>query len=327
VIPTKVGKFSIRKGRARKRGRYCFYGPGSGGKTTLACSAPGALTMSMEDGARELDVACVRFDEKTDRVHPLSFGEVLDGLAEVAKLAPGDIETFVLDGTHVLDALIQAEVCRVNGWPSIAEPGYGKGERECMALLRQVFARLDDINSRLNIRIILTGHDKVATFKNPEAAEYGHYDLAMVKNKETDLPGFVYGWCDVYGFLRFETLTEEIGKKEKARTVAVAVQGARVMHLQRTTAYVAKCRYGGPANLALTHDDGTPCTWSELFADLEDKAPERLRAEIERLIPDADAATGGVVKAWLAKVGDDPNALTQGLENLRKKIATKEVTA
>ncbi len=321
MIPAKIGKFNIRKSRTAKRGRYVFYGPGSVGKTTLACSAPGVVVMSMEDGARELDAPPFVFDEATERVYPMSIGEVNEALSSLAN-APdlGELETLVIDGTHVLDALIQAEVMRVNGWKSIAEPGFDKGERECLALVRQTFARLDDINSRRNVRIILTGHDRVANFKNPEGAEYGHFDLAMVKTRQVDVPGFVYGWADVFGFMRFQALTEEIGKKDKARTVAVAAQGDRVMHLRRTTAYVAKCRYGGDGDMALTAPDGTPYSWADLFAHLEDKMPERIRAEIEALIPSADTATGDVVKVWLSKVGNDPLALTQGLENLKKKI-------
>lgn len=322
-IPDKLGGFSISKGRRKKRGRYVFYGPGSVGKTTLALSAPGALVMSMEDGDREFDVARYVFDDKTERVYPTSLEEVKKALHSLLT-APdlGGIETLVVDGFHELDRLSQSQACAEGKWSNIAEPGYGKGERATMDVFRPVWALLDSINSQRNLRIIVTGHDNVANFKNPEGAEYGHFDLMGTKNAQVSIPGLVYGKVDVYGFMRFEPLTAVEGKKDKARVVSVGEQGARMMYLRKTTAWVAKCRYGGPPAVELTRPDGEPKTWADIFAELETKEAEPLRQEIERLLVRADRDLREKVRGWVRHAGEDVGVLSRMLEGLKVQLGT-----
>ncbi len=327
-------KFASGRGRSRAPGRYVLYGPGSVGKTTLAASAPSPYFVCIEDGAREFDVGYALFDAATKRRTPCCYEEVSDVLDWIASGVDGGptslvidgerIQTLVLDGTHQLDILVQDFVMRQNTrWKSIQEAGFGKGEAEVLNQWRPLVTKLEDINTRLGVRIVLLGHAQVINFKDPEGAEIGRTDLMVTKHTKGDVAGFLYGWADVFALARFELLTGIVGKGDRARTVAVAAEPERELLLSWTTAYQAKCRFGGPASMKMTRD-GMPRPWSEIFGDLEDKAPNRLREAIEALLPQVDEETAAKAKAWLANVGDDVPALSKGLDNMKKKIESKE---
>lgn len=317
--PNKIGKFGIDTGVSKTPPRYVIYGPGSVGKSTLAASAPKPLFLCAEDGARELKVSRFRFDDAARRVYPVKYEEVSEALAAVAQGDIGDRETLVLDGGHALDVLIQEYVMRQNPkWKSIQTAGFGVGEAEVLNMWRPIIARLDEINTRRNMRIVLTGHQQIIKFKNPEGAEFDRYDLAVTKHPKGDVAAFLYGWADVFAFARFETLTQEIGK----RTVAVSADPERVLQLSWTNAYQAKCRLGGPDTVPLS-SNGVARSWDEVFGEIENKAADVIRAQIESMLSSVDEATRTRVTQWLSKVGDDTPALAQGLENLKKKTNEK----
>lgn len=320
TTPSKIGKFTIDCEQSKTPPRYIIYGVGSVGKTTLATSSPRPLFLCMEDGAREFKVPRVRFDDAAKRYYPLRYEEVIETLGEIAKGDIGDRETLVLDGIHALDVLIQDYVLRQNPkWKSIQTAGFGVGEAEVLNMWRPIIARLDEINTRKGVRIVLTGHQQIIKFKNPEGAEFDRYDLLVTKHPKGDVAAFLYGWAEVFAFARFEVLTQEIGK----RTVAVSAQSERVLQLAWTNAYQAKCRLGGPDTVALS-ESGVPRSWDEVFGALEAKAPEVLREQIETLALEFDDETRGKVSKALAKVGDDTSSLAQLLENVKKKIDEKK---
>jgi hypothetical protein len=323
MTPNKIGKYTLTRGRSRTRPRYVIYGAGSVGKTTLAASAPNPLFVQIEDGAREFDVVRPKFDDATGREVPRSYEEVIDLLSALATSDLGDRETLVLDGLHQLDVLVQDYVCRQNPkWKSIQTAGFGVGESEVLDKWRAVTTRLEDINTRKNMRVVLTGHAQVAKFKNPEGAEFDRYDLAVTKHPKGDVAAFLYGWAEVFAFAKFETLTHEVGK----RTVGLNIASDRIMHLTWTNAFQAKCRLGGPETIQLSRD-GTPRSWAEIFGEIEDKAPERLRARIVSMLEYVDDDTRAKCQTWLAKVGDDVSALAQGLENMKKKAEERKMAA
>lgn len=319
--PNKIGGLTIKRGRSKAKPRYVIYGAGSVGKTTLASTAPKPLFLCLEDGAREFDVDYVEFEP--GRSYPTSFDETLTALERIAAGDVGDLETLVLDGFHQLDILIQTKVLSENNkWKSIQEAGFGKGEAEVLSKWRLVVAKLDEINTRKGLRIVLTGHHQIDKFKNPEGAEFNRYDMLVTKHPKGDVAAFLYGWAEVVGFARFETLTQEINK----RTVAVAVQGDRLLQLAWTNAYQAKCRLGGPDLIPLTRD-GVPRPWSEIFGEMENKDPDVLRAAIESLLPSVDDATQAKVRGWLPTVHNDVGQLAKGLENMKKKIEQGKAAA
>lgn len=317
----KIGKFNVVKGRDKTPPRYVIYGPGATGKTTLASSLPRSLWLCVDDGAREFDVSKVPFDDK-GRTVPRTAAEVLQALTDIINGDLGDADTFVLDGVTPLDMMVQEQVVQQNPkWKSIKTAGFGNGESETLLAWRPIIAKLDEINRRCKLRIVLIGHRQLRKYKNSSGADFGIFDLAATAHTEGDVPGFLFGWADVYAHAEQEMLTQEIGRPGAMATKGVAAEGDRLLHLAGTSAWVAKCRLSGaPPTVKLSHDDGSPKTWAEVFGDIEEKAPEKLRSQIDavlRVLPEADAVTA---RQWLTTVGDDVPTLARGLEKLRVKV-------
>ncbi len=324
----KIGKFNIESDKDDVPGRFILYGAGSVGKTTLACTAPAPMVLCIEDGAREFSrsVPRIRFDGD-GRVIPRDYMEVKGCLADIAA-APnvGDRKTLVIDGGSQLDVLVQERVVfeSKGKWKSIAQAGFGAGEAEVLMLWRPLTQLLEEINRKHKMRIVITAHVQISKFKDPEGVEFGKYDIMATQHAKGDVPGFLYNWAEVVGFAKFETLTQEVGPEKRTRTVAVAEQGDRMLHLQWTNAWQAKCRLSGaPADVNLTDSEGNPLDWQQVFGQFEEKAPELMRAEIQALLMDVDEAQRKTGTAFLARVGDDVPALARSLERLRRGAVKK----
>lgn len=321
----KIGKFTIESEQENVPGRFVIYGPGSVGKTTLVASAPNPLVLSMEDGARQFRVPTVKFDG--GRVVPSSLAEVREFLAALLAGDVGDCQTLVIDGAHALDRLVQDHALKANPkWKSIQTAGFGVGEAEVLTQWHLLVAQLDEVNRKKRMRIVFTAHSNTVKFKDPEGPEYDRYDLAVTKHPKGDVAAFLYGWADVFAFARFERLTQDVGPQGRERTVAVAEQGDRIMHLKWTSAYQAKCRLpGAPESIKLTNKDGSPRTWGDVFGPIEDRVAPRLRAELDSLVGLVqDEATATKTRAWIESVGDDIPTLSRALEKLKAQAKNKE---
>lgn len=261
----KVGNLSLTSGRSETPKRFIVYGPGSVGKTTLALSAPNPMVISCEDGAREFDAPTFRFAH--GGVTPRTLTEVEEALKQMLAADLGDRKTLVVDGFHQLDHLVSEDVLKRNPkWSSIQTAGFGVGEAEVLRRWRAVVDLIEQVNTIKQMRIIMTGHSQAVKFKDPEGSEFDRYDMQVTKHPKGDVAGFLFGWADVVGFAKFDRLTLDVGPDKRQRTVAVAQSGDRTLNLSWTNAWQAKCRIvGAPASVRLTHDDGAPKSWAEVF--------------------------------------------------------------
>lgn len=313
ALPSKVGKFAIADGPAHRPDKIVLYGVGSVGKSTLAASAPRPIFLCAEDGLASISAPKIEFEAasatRSARVTPRTIEEIYDVIAALEAEETG-FETFVLDGLTVVDNLCQDLVVRQNAkWKTIQTPGFGQGEAATLEVWRVLISKLDSLSIKRRMRLILIGHSIVTKFRNPEGPEFERYQLDVTTHPKGNVAGFLFGWADIFGFARFETLTVAEGK----RSIAFG-EGARILHLARANAYDAKCRPKGVR-------EKIPMSWDELADDIANgwRSPERLRDEFSRLLEQVDPETRKAAEAWLPTAGDDAHALSQAIDRLRGK--------
>lgn len=280
----------IKRKLSKRPPRIVIHGVASVGKTTLAAHAPNPVFICCEDGAREVDAAVYTFDDK-DRVVPKTLDEFRAAVRDITKNHDG-YQTLVIDGVSDLDRLVAQHLCAKNPkWGGdIQFLGYGRPEALILGIWREMVVEFEEANNA-GLGIILLGHSRVENFAPPDAPNYSRYQLSVTSHKLGDVAGLLFGWSDIYGFARFVQMTTESGK----RTIGTGIQGARVMHLQRTDSHDAKCRYkNAPAQI--------PMSWSELERVMSagDLKPEDLRSQIEALLPQLPEDKRAATTTWLA---------------------------
>jgi hypothetical protein len=286
----------IKKGRSKRPFVGILYGEPGVGKSFFASNAPTPLFHCLEDGVRKLDCAKWVYEEGVvDRLRPNSFEEFKAAFESSVK-DPGGCETLVLDGLGTLDKLLQEDLLRRNpGWKTIAQGagGYGNGEAAVLQEWRAFYALIERAVQK-GLNVLMLGHSKLSEFKNPEGAIYNYHSLDVQDHKRGNVAGFLREQADFVGFARYEPLLREEGK----RTVAVGVQGTRILCLQNTNAFIAKFRaehMGVPAQI--------PLSWPE-FTKLLNARPEvteeQVRAEITALLPKLPTEKQAATAKWLA---------------------------
>jgi len=283
--------------------RAVLYGTSSIGKTTLAANAPSPVFLCVEDGARQAGADAWMFDG--DRVTPNSLEEFRTALAAITKSHDG-YQTLVVDGLDALDKLAMKHLVdknpRWNG--NFAHEGYGKPESMLLGVWREVVVDLERANNA-GLNIILLGHSRVEKFAAPDMPQIDRYQISVTSHKLGDVAGFLSGWSDIVGFCKFEPMLIEEGR----RTRGVGIQGARMMYLQRTDSFDAKCRYkNAPAVI--------PMSWDELERVMtgSDLTCDGVRAQLLELAPRLPEARRSAMLGWLETENLTLDILVQGLD-------------
>lgn len=322
-MPTVAATAPIRairtqKGQLKAALRYIFYGDNGIGKSTLAAHAPAPIWLDIEDGSGRLDVErfVFRFGSNGEPLPgghvPLSFGEVI-GAIDALTATPHAFQTLIVDTTDRLESLMWAMICDRDRKTSIEDYGYGKGYIAALDEWRKLCLALDRLRSARGVSVVLLAHSQIRTFKNPSGDDYDRYQL-RVNDKAA---GFLKEWADVVGFCAFE---EGGGKLDKNDDRAKGYStGKRFVHFERTAAYDAKTRIVLPSKVEL--DPRNP--WEPLAKAVDDgislTAPE-LRALIDaELARIGDAELAPKVAATVKKTGDDVEALSRFVNNLKKQ--------
>lgn len=285
--------------------RIMVFGTPGVGKSTLACSAPGAIVVQGEEGTKRIKTS--RFPK------PGAWPEVLSEQIQSLIDDPHDYRTLVVDTLDGLEALVFADVCRESkncDSIDVACGGYGKGYNRAVDKWREMLSKLERLQAHRGMAVVLTAHSVVKTFHNPEAADYDRY-IPKMNEKAW---GVFYEWCDAVLFAQYETHAIGGAKlDDKAKAIST---GVRVLRTTRKAAWEAKNRYGFPETIPLPLENG----WSVIAQYLE--APKRLRAEIEALIAKADVALATSVRDWLAGVGENATELQEGLNRIKERLTT-----
>lgn len=222
---------NIRKGPQARSLRAVIYGPEGIGKSTLASKFPDAVFIDFEQGTDTMDVA--RFDT------PTSFDELIHLLKSIAQ--EDCCKSVVIDTADRLEGIITDHVCKVNGWNSIEEPGYGKGYTYLMQAWLEVLKVCDQVvDSGKNI--VIVAHAAMRKFEQPD--EMGAYDRWELKLQKKSAP-LIKEWADMVLFLNYKNNIVEDPKTKSKK----AVGGKRVMYATHSPTYDAKNRFGLPDSM------------------------------------------------------------------------------
>jgi len=230
------------------------------GKTTLACSAPRALLVPLEQGFAGVSI------NKTPMLE--AFSDVLTLLDEIiAKCQQKQFpyQTLAFDSATALERLIHDAVLRsdpqfVKGnkkalTMEAALGGYGKAYQYANELFNQFLQRCDYLAVNHAVNIILTCHVFAAKVVDPTAGEYDTWDLLLHSPKNQKSYGkreMLTQWADLVGFLHEPLYVTE----GKTLNKAISANKGRVLALNRTPGYVAGNRYGVASDIAIPREKG-----------------------------------------------------------------------
>lgn len=292
--------------------RVLLYGPEGIGKSTFANGAPSPIFLCPEDGTAELDVA--RLPE------PQSWSDVIDAVRLLGR-EQHEFRTLVIDTLDWIEPLCWRHVCAVGKKESIEDFGYGKGYLAALEEWRGLIVEIDKLRASRGMHIVMLGHSKVATFKNPEGDDYDRYSLKMHEKAG----GLLKEWVDAVLFANYETFVDKASDRARGKGLS---SGARVIHTERRAAWDAKNRYGMPEQIPLSWDEFAQS--AGLVAPKEHDAGKvaELRTEVMRIVGGiGDAALTEKVTAWLAtdnakdasKLAEMVNRMTKRAEDARAK--------
>jgi hypothetical protein len=316
---------AAKKGKIQAPQRWTVYGPEGVGKSSLFSYAPNPLWLDIEDGTAHLDVTRYPFRDGPDGHVPQGYAEVLGAIDDLTR-APHGYKTLVIDTADRLEALMWKYIVdRDNAGAggkltSVESYGYGKGYQVALDEWRNLCSRLDRLRTTRGMSIAFLAHSVIRTFKNPEATDFDRYQLAV----QEKAAGFLKGWSDVVGFLRFEEGVNDGPKGSRAKGWS---SDQRILCLSRKAAFDAKGR-GMPAEVEVNLDN----PWAAIQqaqSDAAKKAEEivaLIEAEVARI---GDEDLKGKVKTSVddAVAKGDVEALDRYLIALKGRPAAAAATA
>lgn len=146
----------------------------------------------------------------------------------------------VIDTIDWTERLIEDFVADEAGVDSVLAIPFGKGYAKCRTLVDELLSKLDELNSKKNMMIIILGHSQVKTYSSPT---HDPFDRYMMKLNDK-ISSKIEEWCDVLGFVNYKmSVKKGEGLKEVNRGVG---SGERTLFLNEKPAFKAKNRYALP---------------------------------------------------------------------------------
>lgn len=310
VIPSRMTMANVERGKKETPWRMEIYGPEGIGKSFFAAQSEKPIFLPTEDGTNQLNVA--RFPPAR------SFKDCLDAV-DVLRQDAHEYRTLVVDTLTSLESLLWDHICKRDGVENIESYGYGKGYEVALSEWRLFLRRIEELQAVRPMHVILIGHARLATFKNPEGPDYDRWGFEL----HPKAAGVLKKWADTVLFANFETfaLKNERDKKTNAlfsKGKAVS-SGARHLYAERTAAFDAKNRFGLPPQLVLD--------WSEFAAAIQRGAdPAVLVEAITRKTEQLQPADQEILKGALGRAGNDTDKLILLNNLLNSKLAEKAET-
>lgn len=237
------------------------------GKTTLACFAPtplilmargetGYITLRQHNRVPEIDTV-LDADGKPETLN--NWDAVVASLEAAIE---SDHETVVLDALNGFERLLYEKVCRRDFGNDFSKfQDYGRGPEIAVNEIVDFVARLERIKAS-GKNVIVLSHVKVKPFKNPLGPDYDRFTPDCHEKTWST----VVKWADAVLFGKFNEMTEvakSTGNIAKDRGKAIGGTD-RVLYTEQSAAWVAKNRYGMPAEIEIGNDPAQ--VWNKIHA-------------------------------------------------------------
>ncbi|WP_163373085.1 ATP-binding protein [Endozoicomonas acroporae] len=235
---------SISRSTGIKAPRIVVHGGPGLGKTTLAAGAPNPIFICTEDGLGKLEVDAFPMMQ--------SFQDVLDAIT-VLYSSDHHYQTLVIDSLDHLEPMIWQHLCdtyvgsKGERYQAIEDFGYGRGFLEALNLWRQLLDGLEALRNEKGMAFILIAHSEIKRFESPTTDSYDRYQIKLHKRASE----LVQESVDCILFADYKTVIEkeEAGfNKTKTRGIST---GQRYLYTEAKPGFIAKNRYGLPAELPL----------------------------------------------------------------------------
>lgn len=249
--------------------RYVIHGVEGWGKTSLAANMPKPIFIQTRGETGLETLIDARQISNTAHFPEISQWDDLIAALEEMVSASHDFKVIAIDTANGCERLCHEHVCHHDfgdDWGERGFASYGKGPEIAMVQWRRFLGLLDQIRSERKMSVVMLCHTKVATFRNPEGADFDRYQPDLHKTTWS----LTHKWADVVLFGNFETDTTSV--KENKRTGEKKGKGVggshRVLFTQRTAAYDAKNRLGLPESIDM---GGSPAEgWQNLMTAIKE---------------------------------------------------------
>ena len=246
------GEFKLdrvtQKGR-KLPNRIILHAKAGWGKTSFAAQVPGIifLMVGQETGlwtlteSGELPDNIAHFPQPAETKH-----EVEMALSELA-VNDHPYKAVAIDSTTALEDILHLKACEDSfkgNWTHFNS--FDAGPKEAAKEWDTIIRGLDQLRER-GMGIILLGHSKVISFKNPEGPDYERWIGGVSKYSWDRLNN----WADMVLFGNFETTVDKTNPgKTDAQTKGKGVGGQhRIILTEHHAAYDAKNRHGLPGEI------------------------------------------------------------------------------
>lgn len=234
------------------------------GKTTIGAYTPSPIVL-MAPGETGYDTLLQSSLVPSVPAYELeSWADLLGWLDQLAENRQG-CDTLVGDALGGFERLCHEMVCDrefKGDWGEKGFEGYKRGYEVAIAEWLGMLSRLDKLHKQ-GMMILLLGHSKVKTFKNPLGPDYDRW-VCDVHDKTWSV---THKWADAAMFGNYLTVIQD-EKKAERQGKGKAIGGTdRVLYTERRDAFDAKNRYGMPPEIWLPTADqgGAAAAWPTIW--------------------------------------------------------------
>jgi hypothetical protein len=261
--------------------RVLIYGPEKVGKSSWALHAPSPIFISGDNGLKYLKDPATGLAPKQFPV-PETYADVVEAVNELTT-EKHDYKTLVIDPINWIEPMIFAEFVRLHPkndkgevMREINDYGYFKGQVGAVDVWRDLLFKLEKLQDRRGLNVILVAHSQIKVAANPLGAEYEKYCLQLDGGAKSErAAGKLAQWPDAILFVNYASVIRKIKGKEKG-----VGTGTRVVYTQPCDAFHAGNRYGLPPQLPLDFSE----FYAHLRGELLEETNTNLRTELTQLV-------------------------------------------